>query len=234
MKAYNKIINLIDDFTGIFYPRLCVACNENLHRHEDYICLNCLYALPKTNFHLTEDNPVNKLFWGRIKINNATSFLHFDKGGKVQSLIHQLKYKGVKEIGYDLGNYFGSYLVESDNYSSVDIIVPVPLHIDKLKARGYNQSNWIAKGLSHSMKKPLDNTNLLRVKFTETQTKKTRIERWENVKSVFGIYKPSLFKNKHILLVDDVVTTGSTLEACSQKILEIENTKVSIATLAKA
>jgi len=234
MSIVSKISNLFNDFEGLFYPRLCVSCEENLYRHEELICTKCLYNIPYTNYHLIDDNPVSRLFWGRVEVLKATSFFHFDKGGKVQNLIHKFKYKGQKEIGLVLGQHFGEYLKDALGYSTVDLIVPVPLHADKVKIRGYNQSEWIAKGLSLSMEIPFNSTNLIRVKATETQTKKTRWERWENVRSVFKIVNPKLFANKHILLVDDVVTTGSTLEACANMILEIENTKISISALAKA
>lgn len=234
MSLTSKTSNLFNDFLGLFYPQLCVSCEENLYRHEDLICTKCLFNIPYTNYHLVDDNPVSRLFWGRVEIFKATSFLHFDKGGKVQNLIHKFKYRGQKEIGLVLGQNFGRYLKDADGYSTIDIIVPVPLHADKVKTRGYNQSEWIAKGLSFSMKIPFDSTNLIRTKATETQTKKTRWERWENVKSVFKIVNHKRFANKHILLVDDVVTTGSTLEACANMILEIENTTVSICTLAQA
>jgi ComF family protein len=184
-------------------------------------------------FHVDENNPVAKLFWGRTKVEFATAFFHFNKGSKYQGMMHKFKYHNCKEIGFVLGKYFGTSIKDS-NFNKIDIIIPVPLHKSKLKKRGYNQSEWIAKGMSESLSKPIDSNTLIRKIATETQTRKSRFERWKNVDNIFGIQNADHIKGKHILLVDDVVTTGSTLEACANAILEIENTKVSIATLAVA
>jgi len=228
------ILRLLNDLLFLIYPQVCEVCNNVLAEHEHQICTKCLYELPKTNYHLNIDNPVNQLFWGKVKINSATSYFFFKKGSKFRKLIHKFKYSGKKEIGFELGKKFGNQLAESVYFKDIDIIIPVPLHPDKLKKRGYNQSNWLAKGISKTMNKLIDNHSLCRKVFTDTQTKKNRHERWENVKSAFEIIDSESLKNKHILLIDDVVTTGATLEACASIILEIENTKVSIATIAMA
>ncbi len=234
MAILSQISYLLYDLLHLVYPKICVACGENLLSHEDHICTKCLYDLPKTNYHLSDSNPIEKLFWGRVKIFKACSFFFFNKGSKFQKLIHKLKYNSKKEIGYELGAHFGSDLSGSEGFNSVDVIIPVPLHESKEKLRGYNQSNWIAKGISASMNKPVDSNNLKRLVASDTQTKKTRFERWENVQSVFEVTNPESLENKHILLVDDVVTTGSTLEACAQELGKINNIKISIATLAVA
>ncbi|MEA3445078.1 MAG: phosphoribosyltransferase family protein [Bacteroidota bacterium] len=234
MAILTQISFLLYDLLHLVYPKICVACGENLLSHEDHICTSCLFNLPKTNYHQTNENPIAQLFWGRVKIFRACSYFFFNKGSKFQKLIHKLKYEGKKEIGYELGLHFGSDLASSEDFSSVDIIIPVPLHESKEKLRGYNQSTWIAQGISASMDKPVDSENLKRLKANETQTKKSRFERWENVKSVFQVLDTKAFENKHILLVDDVVTTGSTLEACAQELARINNIKISIATLAAA
>lgn len=234
MTILSQIAFLLSDLVHLVFPRLCVACGENLFDHEEHICTHCLCDLPKTNYHQTDSNPVAKLFWGRVPIFKACSFFFFTKGSKFQTLIHQLKYDDRKEIGYELGKCFGSDLSSSEDFKSVDVIIPVPLHLSKEKIRGYNQSNWIAKGIAASMDTPVENKNLIRLKASETQTKKSRFERWENVQSIFQVTNPEALENKHILLVDDVVTTGSTLEACAQELLKIHNVKVSIATLAAA
>jgi len=225
---------LLNDLLGLFYPELCVTCGERLISQEKYVCMRCWSDLPVTNFHFEPDNKVAQLFWGRTKVEYAVSFYLFRKGSKYQKLIHFLKYEGLKELGYEAGVRFGNRLANSPEFQSVDLIVPVPLHKRKLRKRGYNQSEWIARGLSESLGKPVSTENLYRKTFTSTQTQKNRIERWQNVKDVFGVNQPEEFSEKHILLVDDVVTTGATLEACATQLLEIEKAKVSIATLAFA
>ncbi|MCF6319485.1 MAG: ComF family protein, partial [Proteobacteria bacterium] len=224
----------ITDFLNLFFPNLCQACDKPLLKSENLICLSCLYKLPKTNFHLHKDNPISRIFWGRANIHAATAFLFFNKGGSVQSLIHQFKYKGNIETGRYLGELMGDDLKESTLFNTVDVIIPVPLHKKKLHIRGFNQSDIIAQGISKSMGVPALIDVLVRTEHTETQTKKARYTRWENVKGKFGIQKSYLIEGKHILLVDDVLTTGATLESCAQTLLEIPSTKVSLATLAYA
>ena len=228
-----KIIRYLSDFFNLFFPNLCVVCNNHLVNQEELICTKCLYNLPKTNFHKDFENPVSQLFWGRTKIEYATSFFFFNKGSKYQGMMHKFKYHGNKEIGYVLGRYFGSQIKDSV-FNDVDVIIPVPLHKSKFKKRGYNQSEWIGKGLSDSMKKPLDVKSLIRNIATETQTRKSRFDRWKNVENIFKISDLKQLEGKHVLIIDDVVTTGSTLEACINAVLEIKDTKVSIATLAVA
>ncbi|MDK2977460.1 MAG: hypothetical protein PWP52_174 [Bacteroidales bacterium] len=223
----------LKDFFNLIYPNLCVVCNNHLVSQEKFICTSCLYNLPKTNFHHDIENPVSQLFWGRTKIEYATAFYFYHKGSKYQKMMHKFKYHGCKEIGFILGRYFGSQLKDSV-FNQVDLIVPVPLHKSKLKKRGYNQSEFIARGLSESLEKEVDTQTLIRTVATTTQTRKSRFDRWENVEKIFDIKEPERFRNKHILLVDDVVTTGSTLEACANTVLEAPDTKVSIATLAVA
>jgi ComF family protein len=220
--------------TELLFPRLCVVCGDKLIEQENWICLHCLHHIPRTNFHLEPDNRVSQLFYGRVEIEYATSFFYFSKGSKYQSLLHNLKYKGMKELGEEIGKHFGIDLMQSPQFSSVDVICPVPLHPQKEKKRGYNQSWWIASGIARQMQKELSDDNLKRLTATETQTRKNRFERWQNVEGIFELFHPEKFSGKHILLVDDVVTTGSTLEACAQAILSKTNAKVSIATLATA
>jgi len=179
---------------------------------------------------LNKDNEVARLFWGRIKLEAATSYYFYYKGSKFQNIIHQFKYKGQKHIGFNLGRLFGADL-KNTLFSEIEIIHPVPLHYKKLKRRGYNQSEYIARGISESLNKPVITDAVYRATDVETQTIKSRYERWENIKDVFKIRKVNKLENKHILLVDDVLTTGSTLEACAGEILKLDSTKVSIATL---
>lgn len=196
------------------------------------MCTYCLFHLPKTNYHLYADNPVVKLFWGRANVFSASSLYTFSKGSRVQHLIHQLKYRGKKEIGTSLGKYYGKELKAAPMFSSAEIILPVPLHSQKLKKRGYNQSESFAQGIAESMGAESLNDILIRTYASETQTKKSRFARWKNVEEIFKITSPEKIKGKHVLLVDDVVTTGSTLDACTQKILEVPDTKVSVVTIA--
>jgi ComF family protein len=223
---------MLNDFLSLIFPKVCAACGKSLFKKEESICTYCFYHLPKTNFHLYEDNPVIKLFWGRANIFSASSLYSFSKGSKVQHLIHQLKYRGKKEIGVSLGKYYGRELKMSPLFSPVNMVIPVPLHPKKLKKRGYNQSETFAQGLAESMKAENGSEFLIRTHASETQTRKSRFARWENVEEIFKVVSPEKIQGKHILLVDDVVTTGSTLEACANKILEVPDTKVSVATIA--
>jgi ComF family protein len=216
----------------MIFPKVCCACGKSLFRNEDCICTYCHYHLPKTNFHLASDNPIAKLFWGRANIHSASSLYLFNKGSKVQHLIHQLKYRGKKEIGISLGKYYGRELKNAPLFSSANIVIPVPLHKKKLKKRGYNQSDTFAQGLSESLEIENGTSAVVRTHASQTQTKKSRFDRWKNVEEIFRVTDPARLEGKHILLVDDVVTTGSTLEACANRILEIPNTKVSVATIA--
>lgn len=220
--------------TELLFPRLCVTCGDKLIEQENWICLHCLHHIPRTNYHLEPGNPVAQLFYGRVQIEHATAFFRFSKGSDYQKLLHSLKYKGMKEIGAEIGKHFAIDLIQSPGFSSVDVICPVPLHPDKEKKRGYNQSWWIASGIAQQMNREFSDDNLKRVTATETQTRKNRFERWQNVEGIFDLSNPEAFSGKHILLIDDVVTTGSTLEACAQAIISQSGAKVSIATLATA
>lgn len=225
---------MLNDFISLIYPKNCASCGNSLFKHEECLCTFCRYHLPKTNFHLQNGNPVEKLFWGRADIVSAAAYYAFGKGGKVQHLIHQLKYNGKKEIGLTVGKLYGLELKQSGKYESIDMIIPVPLHEKKKKKRGYNQSEYFAEGLSKSLHVSTDTSTLIRANESETQTKKSRFSRWQNVESIFHVAEPEKLTKKHILLVDDVVTTGSTLEACALTLLKIPDVKVSIATIAFA
>lgn len=225
---------MLRDFISLIYPHLCASCSKPLYNNENHICTYCRYQLPKTNFHLEKDNPVSRIFWGRVNIRAATSCYYFNKGGKIQRLIHQLKYMGGKEIGITIGRFLGADLKETPLFKDIDCIVPVPLHRSKRRKRGYNQSDYFAKGLSESMEATHINDNLYRASSGVSQTRKAHYERWGNVKSAFKVKRPDQLNGKHILLVDDVVTTGATLESCAQALLDIPDTTVSIATIACA
>ena len=230
----NRLAGGFNNLLDLFFPTLCVTCGSRLVTQEKFLCIDCWYDLPVTNFHFNTENKVAQLFWGRVKIEYATAYFGYNKGSNYQHLIHFIKYKGLKELGFETGRRFGTALSASPEFNSVDFVVPVPLHPKKQKIRGYNQSEWIAKGISESMKKPVSVDNLKRNLHTSTQTRKNRYERWENVENIFKVNRPEEFAGKHILLIDDVVTTGSTLESCAFQLLKIENVRVSIATLAFA
>jgi ComF family protein len=224
----------LNDVLNLFYPNVCQACGIALNQQEHVICISCQVKLPKTGFHLHDDNPVSRIFWGRVNLYSATSFLFFNKGGNVQKLIHSLKYRNKKDVGELLGALFGYELNKSSLFKNVNVVVPVPLHPKKFNKRGFNQSEMIASGISRAMDIPTDFNNLVRLVNTDSQTRKSRYSRWENVKDVFGINNAKAFEGKHILLVDDVLTTGATMEACAATLLAVKDTKVSIATLAYA
>jgi ComF family protein len=226
-------MSFLDSLLDILYPRTCAGCNNSLATGEELICTECLYQLPKTGYWNDNDNPVARVFWGRIYLQNASSFLHFQKGSRLQNIIHYMKYRNIKEIGSFLGKMYGIELKNSP-CAKVDLIVPVPLHISKFKKRGYNQSEWIARGISEVLNVPLHIHAIERHVASESQTRKSRFDRWENVRNIFRVTDPRLLSGKHILLVDDVITTGATLEACAMAILEIKGTSVSIASLAFA
>lgn len=222
------------DFVSLLFPELCQACGESLVTGEEVLCLDCRYNLPFTDFHLKTNNMVAQQFWGKINLEGAYAMCYFAKGGRVQHMMHNFKYKGVKKIGNLLGNIAGERLLKSPVFKSVEVIVPVPLHKNRLRKRGYNQSMCFAEGLAEKMGIPVDEHNLIRLRATETQTHKSRFSRFENMQEVFTLANPEALSNKHILLVDDVVTTGSTLEACGTELLKAEGTKLSIATIACA
>ena len=226
--------NPFADLLDLIYPNLCFICGETLLKSESHICLSCLNNIPRTNYHLLTDNPVEKRFWGRAPIYRGTSFFFFQKGSPFQKLLHELKYKGNKEIGEILGRYAAAELLNSPDFCSIDIIIPIPLHPKRFAQRGYNQSEWIGKGLSAVLDKPQDTNTLKRVKQTTTQTKKSVFERFENTEGIFELSGAKELEGKHLLLIDDVLTTGSTLNAAINTLLNIPNVKISIFTLAIA
>ncbi len=227
-------MGILTDFISLFFPRYCLACSESLVKGEDILCTSCLLELPKTNYHLQEGNPIEEKLFGRIPIKHAWAFLKFRKRGTVQHLLHQLKYNNHPEIGIALGKVFGRVLSDSGFDQSFDLIVPVPLHKSRLLKRGYNQSSKFAEGLSSSLKIPWDESITIRKGKTATQTKKSRMQRWENVKDVFTVSQNSKISGKRVLLVDDIITTGATLEACGQHLIAAGCAQLSIAVIAEA
>ncbi len=223
---------LLKSLFRLFYPNLCFACGTNLMIGEKTICLLCLTKIPQTDYHTINDNPVARLFYGRVSIENATAMCFYEKESIIQHLMHGLKYKHKPEIGIFFGQRLGKLLSESELYSDIDLVLPIPLHPKKERIRGYNQSLVIAQGLVETMPIKIKENVLVRVEFTETQTRKNRWERYENVRDMFGVKNPEKIAGKHILLVDDVITTGATIEACARHLLKVDGVRVSIAGIA--
>lgn len=220
-----------DALLHLAFPHVCHGCgNDNLPLHA-FLCLRCLSSLPLTNYHLFPDNPVEKIFWGRLNITSATAQYYFTKESLIQRLMHQFKYKGNKDLGMFLGILMGKSLAQTPRFSSVDALVPLPLFPSREKKRGYNQAAILCEGMSSEMDKPVLKDIVVRTMPTETQTRKGRIERWSNMQGKFELVKPEKIEGKHILLVDDVVTTGASLEACGRSILSSPHRKLSLATL---
>ena len=234
MRITSYLYSAIEDLLALFYPSTCLICAENLLKDEECICTLCLYKTPKTDGFSQQENSVSKLFWGRVQLENAAALYQFEKEGGVQKLIYQLKYEGGKNTGVFLGKQIGYAIKDSTYFQNIDYIIPIPLHPKKEKLRGYNQSKYIAKGIQEILKVKTNNHSLIRTKNTDSQTRKKRFSRWENMMNSFALKKTRKLQNTHILLVDDVVTSGATLEACAHKLLDIEGAKVSIVTIAVA
>lgn len=234
MRIKSFILYNINSFFNLFFPRVCLVCGNVISSSEKYICTSCAYEIPRTNYHLFKDNPISQIFWGRVEIESATSLFFYDKESSYSKLLYDLKYSGMKDLARFLGARLGRELKKSEFFRDIDVVIPVPLHSKKKRIRGYNQSEWIVKGVVDTFPREVNITSLIRTSFTSTQTRKTKEERWKNVRGKFAVYNEESIKNKHILLIDDVLTTGSTLEACAEVLLAIEGVRVSIATLAKA
>ena len=230
----NYLYDLWDDFISLLFPRLCYACGNHLMRNERLICTECYVVIPRTNYHNLEDNPVAQLFWGRCRIEKAAAFSYYNKGSRIRTLIHNLKYRGIREIGYELGRIYGLSLKAAGYTKDIDLIMPVPLHPEKMRLRGFNQSETISDGIADVVSLPVDIKSLERTIVSATQTRKSRYERWTNVEGIFKVADPVTIMGKHVLLVDDVITTGSTIESCTNELLKIEGVKVSVVALAFA
>jgi ComF family protein len=231
MRTFAK--DILIDFVSLLYPRYCFACREGLVKGEETICSRCMLELPRTHYHLDTENALYRRLQGRIPLKFAFAFFLFRKGGKVQHLLHALKYSNHPEIGETLGEVYGQELQQAGFNQKFNLIVPVPLHASRKRKRGYNQSEKFAAGLSKNLNIPFSDA-LLRATKTETQTRKTKLKRWQNVSEVFQVKEPELIRNQDILLVDDVITTGATIEACSQVLIEEGCSSISIASIAYA
>lgn len=217
----------------LFFPHVCKSCFAEINRHDQYICTRCMMDLPFTGFTSMIENPIEKIFFGRASIESATSLFYFTPASIVQRLIHQVKYKGQQQLGIYLGKLMGMELRSSSRFKDVDLVVPLPLFKDRERERGYNQAALLAKGISDSTGIPVDQTLVKRIRSSSTQTRKSREDRWKNVDGLFKV-APLPAPGLHILIIDDVITTGATIDACANGILAMGPVRVSIMTLAYA
>lgn len=238
MKIYvtsfiNKIVLLGEDLLSFFYPIYCASCGKRLMKEFEVLCLTCETSITKTNYHLHKENPLEKKFWGRCNIEKATAFYFFEKKGQVQNMLFHLKYKGNQALGRHLGKLMAQE-INNSIFCDANVIVPVPLHPKKQIMRGYNQIHSFCEGFSELLDIPLNTKNLIRITDNSTQTKKNRLERWTNVEHIFKVKNMSLFQNQDVILVDDVVTTGATIEACCEALQEAGVRKIYLVSLAVA
>jgi ComF family protein len=230
----NLLKTLFSDTIHLLYPHLCTGCGSDLLQEKDLLCIKCIASLPHTGFAFHAANPAEKMFWGRILVTAAHSEFFFSKSSVMQQLVHELKYRNNKAIGFYLGKQMGKSLLNSNRFMNIDLIIPLPLFDRRERQRGYNQARVISEGISAVMQLPVNSNAVIRQYATETQTRKHRTERWHNVAKSFTVKDPAALEGKHLLLIDDVVTTGATLEAFGKAILNTVNADISIATLALA
>lgn len=218
-------------FFHLFFPHCCAGCGSDVISNEQLLCLSCINRLPLTNFHLYAENPVQHIFRGRLPLVNATSYLYFTKDSLLQHLMHQFKYNNRKDIGAWFGKRMGEALTVSTGFTMPDALLPIPLFAARERKRGYNQAHILCTGMAEVMGLPVLKDIVVRSVFTETQTRKNRIERWQNMEGKFFLKDAAAIQGRHLLLVDDVITTGATLEACGQALLTANNVRLSVATM---
>lgn len=216
---------------NLLFPRVCVGCESAISASEELLCVSCRYLLPLTNFHKTGNQSIKNKFYGRFEIVDATALFHFQQRGLTQRLIHHMKYRGVKELSSLFGKWLGAELVESSAFKEIDMVIPVPLHKQKLKKRGYNQVEGFGRELALALQAPYRDDILIKISKTGSQVFKTRILRF-GAEEMFAVQNLDAIKNLHVLLVDDIITTGATLENCALQLLKGENIKISVATIA--
>ena len=231
LRAWQKCLRGISQLT---YPSLCIACGRSMQAGQSCFCASCRHLVPTSDMYSRQENEFTQRLWGRLPLLSGAAFFYFSRHSPVQRAMHQLKYRNNPEVGRKMGMEFGRKLRETEQYKTVEAIVPVPLHPDKERARGYNQSTMFAQGIAEALSVPVLDQVLQRRQFTGTQTRKRRLERHTNVSQVFAIAKPSSIRGKHILLVDDVLTTGATLEECGTALLSVPSTRLSSVTIAIA
>ncbi|HEX7844873.1 MAG TPA: phosphoribosyltransferase family protein [Chitinophagaceae bacterium] len=227
------ISEIKESFLHLLFPHICDGCGSDLLSNNSTLCIRCIEALPQTDFELHPGNPIEKKFYGRLPLQHATSQYYFTKESLIQHLIHQLKYRSNRELGLQLGRLMGDAIKRSGRFNA-DVIVPLPLFPAREKRRGYNQSLLLCEGMAEQLCLPVLKNVIERPQHTDTQTKKGRMERWQNIEGKFVLTDAVAITNKHLLLVDDVITTGATLEACGAELLKGENVKLSLAALCYA
>lgn len=228
----NRISNILKDVTNVLLPISCFGCNARLYRGEVTLCTSCRHQLPLTEYNFNVENAVDRIFYGRINIKKANSFLHFTETGIVKNLIHYLKYKNQESIGKFLGDWQGQLLKKQGHLNHIDFVIPVPLHRKKLRKRGYNQVSLFAKQIALHLNTSYVDNFLIKTANTRTQTKKTRLNRWYDNRSLYEIKNPQLLENKSILLIDDVITTGATMEICANTFKDIKGVTIYILSMA--
>ena len=228
------LFQYLQNFSELLYPKLCGGCGNHLYENEELVCVYCRASLPLSGEYDFENNASEKLFWGKVSITAAASFLFFQKKSSTQHLLHQLKYQQKENIGEWLGEQFAYSLQSKGRFAAVEIIIPIPLHPSRIKFRGYNQCDAIARGMASVLQIPIVNGVLTRSVATQSQTKKNRFQRFENMNSVFSLAQASAIKGKNILLLDDVLTTGATLISAAQVLQQAGSNKLFIGAIAKA
>lgn len=218
----------------LLFPKRCAVCDATLQDGEEALCFRCNIGMPRTLYHLEKDNEVEKMFWGKMPLERATSYMFYQKGGDYRRILHLLKYEGRKDLGYTMGRLMAMDVGRNGFFEGIDVIVPIPLHPSRQRERGYNQSECLAEGISAVTGIPVDTSSVRRCVHTQSQTKKSAYERWENVSGIFDAPDKDKLAGKHVLLVDDVLTTGATITACADALADVENIRLSVLTLAMA
>lgn len=226
--------NWLNSFIALFFPKTCIICDGALHSDEDRLCIKCHIDLPRTGFHTKESNPVEKLLWGRMPVEKASSFFSYERGSDFRHILYRLKYEGDKDLCRIMGRQIAVEMAESAFFEDIDALIPIPLHRKKKRQRGYNQSELIAHGISEITAIPVDAASITRSKYTETQTRKSVFQRFENVDTIFSVSRPGDLAGKHILLVDDVLTTGATIISAGEVLRQIPGIRLSVLTLSMA
>jgi ComF family protein len=232
--SLSTLFTMLKDLQSLFFPPICLACKGPVAGEDILICATCQASLPFTTHHLQKDNRMEQRFWGRIKVERATAFLQFQKGGSVQNLLHFLKYEHREDLGKYLGNWYGRELKETDIFINIDYVIPVPIHKERLKKRGYNQIDQFSRCIAFQIGKEYRSDLLVRVKNSSTQINRSKEERFSHLERAFMWQKPEDMEGKHILIIDDIMTTGATFESCCYPLKSINGVKISICTLAIA
>lgn len=219
-----------DSVLHMLFPHVCCGCGNDMMGGDSVLCLKCVDAMPETNFESHPGNPIEKKFWGRLDLAGATACYYFTRESLMQTFMHEFKYRGNKDLGWQLGMMMGERLAKSARFN-MDALIPLPLFESKERKRGFNQATILAEGMAERLHLPVLKDAITRSTHTDTQTKKGRVDRWLNMEGRFCLNKPDAVRGKHILLIDDVITTGATLEACGTELLAAGNVQLSIATL---